>query len=96
LASSMRQKRTVRASSVWARRRVWLGHLLLLREGRLRWPLSTPNPRNRHLAREYWADHLVTGDNGLLGMSDQFASSTLDLPGLGLLTPRDFIQQIER
>jgi len=28
---------------------------LLLREGRLRWPLSTPNPRNTHLERGYEA-----------------------------------------
>ena len=47
------------------------------------------------LAREYRADYLVTGDRGLLEMSDLFASSTLDLPGLAVLTPRDFIQQIE-
>jgi uncharacterized protein len=46
------------------------------------------------LAREYRADYLVTGDRGLLEMSDLFASSTLDLPGLAVLTPRDFIQQI--
>jgi hypothetical protein len=30
------------------------------------------------LAREYRADYLVTGDHGLLEMSDLFASSTLD------------------
>jgi predicted nucleic acid-binding protein len=47
------------------------------------------------LAKEYQADYLVTGDRGLLEMSDLFASSTLDLPGLAVLTPRDFIQQIE-
>jgi len=28
---------------------VCVGHPLLLREGRLRWPLSTLNPRNTHL-----------------------------------------------
>jgi hypothetical protein len=28
---------------------VGVGHLLLLGEGRLRWPLSTLNPRNTHL-----------------------------------------------
>jgi uncharacterized protein len=47
------------------------------------------------LAKEYQADYVVTGDRGLLEMSDLFASSTLDLPGLAVLTPRDFIQQIE-
>jgi predicted nucleic acid-binding protein len=47
------------------------------------------------LAREYRADYLVTGDNGFLGMSDLFASRTLDLGGLAVLTPRDFIEQIE-
>jgi len=48
------------------------------------------------LAREYRADYLVTGDRGLLGVSDLFASSTLDLPGLAVLTPRDFLQHIEQ
>jgi putative PIN family toxin of toxin-antitoxin system len=48
------------------------------------------------LAREYRADYLVTGDRGLLGMSDLFASDTLDLPGLAVLTPRDFLQHIEQ
>jgi len=28
---------------------VGLGHLLLLRERRLRWPFSTPNPRNTEI-----------------------------------------------
>jgi uncharacterized protein len=46
------------------------------------------------LAREYRADYLVTGDRDLLGMSDLFASDTLDLPGLAVLTPRDFLQHI--
>ena len=48
------------------------------------------------LAREYRADYLVTGDRGLLSMSDLFASDTLDLPGLAVLTPRDFLQHIEQ
>jgi len=48
------------------------------------------------LAREYRADYLVTGDRGLLGVSDLFASGTLDLPGLVVLTPRDFLQHIEQ
>jgi len=48
------------------------------------------------LAREYRADYLVTGDRGLLGVSDLFASGTLDLPGLAVLTPRDFLQHIEQ
>jgi uncharacterized protein len=48
------------------------------------------------LARQYRADYLVTGDRGLLGVSDLFASGTLDLPGLAVLTPRDFLQHIEQ
>jgi predicted nucleic acid-binding protein len=47
------------------------------------------------LASEYRADYLVTSDDGLLEMSDVFASSTLDLPVPSVLTPQDFIQQIE-
>ena len=57
-----------------------------------------PDPDDAYLmalAREYRADYLVTGDHGLLGMSDLFASATLDLPGLVVLTPRDFVRQIE-
>lgn len=45
------------------------------------------------LAKEYRADYLVTGDRGLLGMSGLLASTTLDLPGLAVLTPRDFVRQ---
>jgi uncharacterized protein len=48
------------------------------------------------LARQYRADYLVTGDRDLLSMSDLFASGTLDLPGLAVLTPRDFLQHIEQ
>jgi predicted nucleic acid-binding protein len=48
------------------------------------------------LAREYRADYVVAGDRGLLSVSDLFASGTLDLPGLAVLTPRDFLQHIEQ
>jgi putative PIN family toxin of toxin-antitoxin system len=45
------------------------------------------------LAKEYRADYLITGDRGLLGTSGLLASATLDLPGLAVLTPRDFVRQ---
>src|SRR5215210_2366834 len=47
----MRQNRTVRASSVWARRGVWLGWAICcsLVRGDYDGPLSTLNPRNTHL-----------------------------------------------
>jgi hypothetical protein len=47
----MRQKRTVRASSVWARRWVWLGWAICCSfvRGDYDGPFSTPNPRNTHL-----------------------------------------------
>ena len=48
-----------------------------------------PDPDDAYLlalAREYRADYLVTGDHGLLGVSNLFASATLDLPNLAVLT----------
>ena len=59
---------------------------------------KVPDPDDAYLlalAREYRADYLVTGDHGLLGVSNLFASATLDLPNLAVLTPRGFVQQIE-
>src|SRR5215212_7872801 len=60
----MRQNRMVRASSVWARRGVWLGWaIFLLGEGRLRWPpfYLLSNPRNTHLeVRHYRKDEKRT------------------------------------
>src|SRR5215210_782013 len=48
----MRQNRTVRASSVWASRWVWLGWAICcsFARGDYDGPLSTLNPRNTHLA----------------------------------------------
>jgi predicted nucleic acid-binding protein len=57
--------------------------------------LSDPDDAYLVVAREYQADYLVSGDNGLLGTSNLVASSALDLPGVAVLAPRDFIQQIE-
>ena len=54
-------------------------------------PSGAPGVRNdaylMALASEYRADYLVTSDDGLLEMSDVFASSTLDLPVPSVLTP---------